>query len=130
VPALTAAPGDSFGEVYAVADANRVVVVGGSEISVSACGGYTLGGGHSWMGPAYGMAVDNALRVEVVLAGMLGTVFAVDLAQQGELLLLRKPAQVRRRIQVQQTRLGRPDDRSLIDRGQPSVGPIGLRKKG
>ena len=68
VPALTAGPGDSFGEVYALADANRVVVVGGSEISVSACGGYTLGGGHSWMGPAYGMAVDNALRFEVVLA--------------------------------------------------------------
>ena len=83
MPALTAAPGDSFGEVYAVADANRVVVVGGSEISVSACGGYTLGGGHSWMGPAYGMAVDNALRFEVVLAN--GTVVNASSCENADL---------------------------------------------
>ena len=67
-PALTTSPGASWGKVYAAADAARVVVVGGSEISVSSCGGYTLGGGHSWMGPAYGMAVDNLLAVSAVLA--------------------------------------------------------------
>ena len=82
-PALTAAPGDSFGELYALADANRVVVVGGSEISVSACGGYTLGGGHSWMGPSYGMAVDNALRFEVVLAN--GTAVAASACENADL---------------------------------------------
>jgi len=68
VQALTSAPGDSWGEVYAVADSNHVEVVGGSEISVSSCGGYTLGGGHSWMGPAHGMAVDNVLSFSLILA--------------------------------------------------------------
>lgn len=67
-PALTARPGSSWGEAYRAADAAGVVVVGGSEISVSACGGYTLGGGHSWTGPTYGMAVDNVLRFKAVLA--------------------------------------------------------------
>ena len=67
-PALSASPGTSFGQLYAAADAAGVTVVGGSEISVSACGGYTLGGGHSWQGPAFGMAVDNVLRFELVLA--------------------------------------------------------------
>lgn len=67
-PALTTHPGVSWGEVYAQADAARVEVVGGSEISVSSCGGYTMGGGHSWMGPAYGMAVDNVLQFTAVLA--------------------------------------------------------------
>ena len=67
-PAFTTSPGTSWGEVCRAADAARVTVVGGSEISVSSCGGYTFGGGHSWMGPAYGMAVDNLLSVRLVLA--------------------------------------------------------------
>jgi len=67
-PAVHTRPGTSWGQVYALADAARVTVVGGSEVSVSSCGGYTLGGGHSWMGPAYGMASDNALRFTAVLA--------------------------------------------------------------
>lgn len=67
-PALTAAPGDSWGDAYAAADAAGATVVGGSEISVSACGGYTLGGGHSWTSPAYGLAVDNLLQMTAVLA--------------------------------------------------------------
>lgn len=68
LPAITTAPGVSWGEAYAAADAAKVTVVGGSEISVSSCGGYTQGGGHSWQGPAFGMAVDNALAFDVVLA--------------------------------------------------------------
>jgi FAD/FMN-containing dehydrogenase len=43
-------------------------VVGGSARTVSACGGYTLGGGHSFMSPAYGLAVDNVLAFTAVLA--------------------------------------------------------------
>lgn len=70
--AMATRPGTSWGEAYAAADAARVTVVGGSEISVSSCGGYTMGGGHSWQGPAFGMAVDNVLSYDVVLAN--GTV--------------------------------------------------------
>lgn len=66
--ALATRPGSSWGEAYAAADAAKVTVVGGSEISVSSCGGYTQGGGHSWQGPAFGMAADNVLSYDVVLA--------------------------------------------------------------
>lgn len=48
--------------------AARYQVVGGSARTVSANGGYTLGGGHSFMSPAYGLAVDNVLQYVVVLA--------------------------------------------------------------
>lgn len=46
VPAITSKPGDAWGDVYAVADSLGAAVVGGSEVSVSSAGGYTLGGGH------------------------------------------------------------------------------------
>jgi FAD/FMN-containing dehydrogenase len=82
-PAMSAAPGDSWGDVYAAADAAGVTVVGGSEISVSAAGGYTLGGGHSWTGPAYGMAVDNLLRARVVLAN--GTTVVASRCENADL---------------------------------------------
>ena len=82
-PAITVSPGTSWGEAYAAADAARVNVVGGSEISVSACGGYTLGGGHSWMGPALGMAVDNALRFTAVLAN--GTEVSASACENADL---------------------------------------------
>jgi FAD/FMN-containing dehydrogenase len=65
---ITTRPGTSWGEVYAVGAQYNLTVVGGSEISVSSCGGYTMGGGHSWQSPAFGMAVDNVLSYEVVLA--------------------------------------------------------------
>jgi len=81
--AMTARPGDSWGDVYAAADAARVTVVGGSEISVSAAGGYTLGGGHSWTGPAYGMAADNALRFTAVLAN--GSAVAASACENADL---------------------------------------------
>jgi FAD/FMN-containing dehydrogenase len=83
VPALAAGPGAPWGKVYDAADAARVNVVGGSEISVSACGGYTLGGGHSWMGPAHGMAVDNLLSVESVLAN--GSVVTASACENADL---------------------------------------------
>jgi len=83
VPALTAGPGAPWGKAYAAADAAKVVVVGGSEISVSACGGYTFGGGHSWSGPAFGMAVDNLLSVDVVLAN--GTLVTASACENADL---------------------------------------------
>ena len=45
---------------------NRIVV-GGAAHTV-ALGGYTLGGGHSYVGRKYGLAVDNLLEVEMVSA--------------------------------------------------------------
>ena len=68
--AIRSAPGDAWGSVYAAAKAfgPGYTVVGGSEISVSSVGGYTLGAGHSWQGPFFGMAADNVLEFTAVLA--------------------------------------------------------------
>jgi hypothetical protein len=82
-PAVTTQPGVSWGEVYTLADSFKVEVVGGSEISVSSCGGYTMGGGHSWMGPAHGMAVDNVIQFKAVLAN--GTSVTVSACENSDL---------------------------------------------
>ena len=60
--------GDQWVDVYREADRQKVNIVGGNAQSVGAAGGYSLGGGHSSMSPAYGLAVDNILEVDVVLA--------------------------------------------------------------
>ena len=67
VPAVIVTGGAAWGEVYA-AVAPKYGVVGGSARTVAACGGYTLGGGHSFMSPAFGLAVDNVLAFSAVLA--------------------------------------------------------------
>ena len=67
VPAVIVTGSAAWGEVYA-AVAPKYGVVGGSARTVAACGGYTLGGGHSFMSPAFGLAVDNVLAFSAVLA--------------------------------------------------------------
>eukprot|EP00048_Salpingoeca_helianthica_P020198 m.5391 g.5391 ORF g.5391 m.5391 type:complete len:588 (-) comp4518_c0_seq1:51-1814(-) len=66
-PAVTVTGGTDWGTVYRTLPL-KYNVVGGSARTVAAAGGYTLGGGHSYMSPAYGLAVDNVLRFEAVLA--------------------------------------------------------------
>ena len=62
-------PGAGYGEVYAeLARGGKWAVVGGSARTVSASGGHVLGGGHSFMSPAYGLAADNVLAFTAVLA--------------------------------------------------------------
>ena len=65
--AVSVAPGNSYGELYALLDPSRIIV-GGSARTVSAAGGHVLGGGHSFISPHFGLAVDNVLSAEVVLA--------------------------------------------------------------
>ena len=60
--------GNQWKEVYEVADQNNVVIVGGQAQTVGAAGGYMQGGGHSSLGPVYGMAVDNVLEVDVIIS--------------------------------------------------------------
>lgn len=67
IPAITVLGGTSWGTVYDALPP-QYGVVGGSSRTVCACGGYTLGGGHSYMSPAYGLAVDNVLAFDAVLA--------------------------------------------------------------
>jgi FAD/FMN-containing dehydrogenase len=66
-PAVTTHPGDAWGAVYDAVLPNYGVV-GGSARTVSSAGGYTLGGGHSFMSPSCGLAVDNVLAMQAVLA--------------------------------------------------------------
>ncbi|KAH7099501.1 FAD/FMN-containing protein [Auriculariales sp. MPI-PUGE-AT-0066] len=67
-PGITIQPGEHWIDVYKAADEQGVIVVGGAARSVGAAGGWVLGGGHSALGPLYGMGVDNVLQFTVVTA--------------------------------------------------------------
>lgn len=59
--------GNTWKEIYQELDKYKRVVAGGSAHMVSP-GGYTLGGGHGPLSPSIGLAVDNLLEIQVVLA--------------------------------------------------------------
>ena len=67
-PALTVHAGNNWGDVYTYLNSTQYEIVGGSARTVCAAGGYTLGGGHGWQSPQYGLAVDNVLSMTGVLA--------------------------------------------------------------
>ncbi|XP_033727483.1 uncharacterized FAD-linked oxidoreductase YvdP-like [Pecten maximus] len=64
---VTIGSGAPWISVYEKLSKYNRVVVGGSAHTV-AMGGYTHGGGHSPMSRMFGLAVDNLLEVEIVLA--------------------------------------------------------------
>ena len=68
VRAVTVDAGVQLGELYEYLGAKGAMVVGGFSRTVGMAGGYIQGGGHSAMGWLYGMASDNALEFQVVLA--------------------------------------------------------------
>ncbi|CAG8585820.1 unnamed protein product, partial [Penicillium salamii] len=55
-------------EMYSYLGSKGVMVVAGTANTVGITGGYIQGGGHSLLGWLHGMASDNALEFEVVLA--------------------------------------------------------------
>lgn len=61
---------------------------------------------------------------KVVLSRTLLQALPVQAFQEGEIALLRCGRNVRRRVEIQDPRLGGADDRALIERGQPAVGPV------
>ncbi|CEI65633.1 hypothetical protein FVEN_g8890 [Fusarium venenatum] len=70
-------------DVYKVAKANNVIVVGGGSITPGAIGGWASGGGH---GPAtrnYGLGADQILEAEVMLAN--GKVITVNHCRNADL---------------------------------------------
>ncbi|EED18850.1 conserved hypothetical protein [Talaromyces stipitatus ATCC 10500] len=67
-PAIKVGAGVQTREAYEYAKAHGVTVVGGEDYSVGIAGGFTLGGGHSPMSSMYGMAADQVLAMQVVLA--------------------------------------------------------------
>ncbi|KAI0061773.1 FAD-binding domain-containing protein [Artomyces pyxidatus] len=73
--AVTVGSGVGLKTMYGAALAAGKFIVGGTAATVSAGGGYTQGAGHSAFGPIYGLAADNALEYEIVVAnGSLLTV--------------------------------------------------------
>ncbi|OTB08288.1 hypothetical protein M426DRAFT_264921 [Hypoxylon sp. CI-4A] len=67
-PAIKLGAGVRGYEAYAAAAKEGLRVVGGACPTVGIAGGFIQGGGHSPLAGAYGMASDNVLEWEVVLA--------------------------------------------------------------
>lgn len=60
--------GAEYSELYTAASEQGYRVVGGSCSSVAVAGGFSQGGGHGPLSSAYGLAADEVLEWEVVLA--------------------------------------------------------------
>ena len=67
-PAVSVQPGVDFGTLYPAVDKRGLVVVGGGGFTVGSAGGYLAGGGHSPLSRSLGLAADNALSLDVVVA--------------------------------------------------------------
>ncbi|KAI0031631.1 hypothetical protein K488DRAFT_51732 [Vararia minispora EC-137] len=66
--AVTVGSGMGLRAIYTAVQAQGKMVVGGTAATVSAGGGYIQGAGHSAFSPMFGLAADNVLQFEVVLA--------------------------------------------------------------
>lgn len=58
--------GVQWGEAYSFAEAHNITVVGGSDKTVGAAGGWLQGGGHGALSPSMGLGVDRVLQFRVV----------------------------------------------------------------
>ncbi|KAF3003826.1 hypothetical protein E8E14_001905 [Neopestalotiopsis sp. 37M] len=67
-PAARVETGVEYLDLYTAASEQGYRVVGGSCSSVAVAGGYSQGGGHGPLSAAYGLAADEVLEWEVVLA--------------------------------------------------------------
>ncbi|EKM52309.1 uncharacterized protein PHACADRAFT_198375 [Phanerochaete carnosa HHB-10118-sp] len=66
ISAVTFGAGVTFRSLYAFADAQNITIIGGTDDSIAAGGGYLMGGGHSAFSNSLGLTVDHALEFEVV----------------------------------------------------------------
>ncbi|GAC75285.1 hypothetical protein PANT_14d00123 [Moesziomyces antarcticus T-34] len=64
--AITLGAGVQWADAYKFASEHRRHIVGGASTTVGAAGGYLQGGGHSYLTPSYGLAVDNLLEARIV----------------------------------------------------------------
>lgn len=65
--AVTYGAGQQWEGLYEFAEANDIFLVGGSDLTVGAAGGWILGGGHGFLSPKFGLGVDNTLQMKIVL---------------------------------------------------------------
>ncbi|KAJ5817483.1 FAD-binding type 2 [Penicillium robsamsonii] len=81
--AITIGGGYVWEEAYDVAFKRNVVIVGGGDPTVGCIGGYTQGGGHSPASHDYGLAADQVLEAQVVLA--TGSIVTANACQNSDL---------------------------------------------
>ncbi|KAJ6514419.1 FAD-binding domain-containing protein [Mycena vitilis] len=67
-PAVTIGSGVHAQDVYQASKVQGKIVVTGAAATVTAAGGYVQGAGHSTLSPMYGLAADNVLEFNVVVA--------------------------------------------------------------
>ncbi|QRV84879.1 FAD-binding domain protein [Ceratobasidium sp. AG-Ba] len=74
VNAVTYGAGNDFQSLYEFAEANDITVLGGTDKTVGAAGGWVQGGGHGMLSNTLGLGVDRVLQFKVVTPdGMLRT---------------------------------------------------------
>ncbi|KAN0091547.1 hypothetical protein V8E55_005113 [Tylopilus felleus] len=79
VPAVKIGAGAQLDAIYSFLEAHNISAVLGGCLTVGAAGGYIQGGGHSPLSPAYGLAVDHLLEVEIVTVdGIIRTINSVQ----------------------------------------------------
>ncbi|CAK7229297.1 hypothetical protein SCUCBS95973_007173 [Sporothrix curviconia] len=66
--AVKVGAGVLFRDLYPAAKAEGVDIVGAESLTVGAAGGYIQGGGHSPLSGLYGLAADNVLAFDAILA--------------------------------------------------------------
>lgn len=82
-PAVKMGAGVQAFELYEAADKMGLQALGGECITVGVAGGYTQGGGHSFLGGKHGMGADQTLEWEVVTAN--GTLVTATPTQNSDL---------------------------------------------
>jgi hypothetical protein len=83
-PAVKALAGTQVGELYNFTSSKGYVAIGGECPTVGWAGGYTSGGGHSALSSWKGLAADQVLEMEVILAN--GTFTTVSATKNSDLL--------------------------------------------
>ncbi|KAJ5619807.1 hypothetical protein N7510_003791 [Penicillium lagena] len=81
--AFTVRGGYIWSDLYEEAFKRNLTVVGGADKSVGILGGYLQGGGHSPVSHDYGLAADQLLEAQVVLAS--GNIVTVNACQHRDL---------------------------------------------
>ncbi|OQV22706.1 putative FAD-linked oxidoreductase [Hypsibius exemplaris] len=85
-PVITVGGGPQWAEVYtrvSVDTNDKYVLVGGMCPTVGGAGGFVMSGGHSPMGPTFGLAVDHVLQFQLVTAD--GKVHTINECQDPDL---------------------------------------------
>ncbi|KAG8768303.1 hypothetical protein FRC12_005661 [Ceratobasidium sp. 428] len=66
VPAVTYGAGQDFASLYSFAEEHNITILGGTDKTVGAAGGWVQGGGHGILSNTLGLGVDRVLQFRLV----------------------------------------------------------------